>query len=252
MTGRSPLGGGNAPGRHRSGRPIEPTCFGVGLISRRHDDSTMSSRSITGGPTPFPPVERSETLRAIVSGERRRLLSVLLDRTGPVPESDLADALRSRQGADRDVPPDEPRDELLRLRHAHLPALVDAGLVSWSRTEGTVALTDHPGLRDPLVRRFVDLRASAWEDVIDALADPQRRAVVAALDDAGGALSEASLVREVVGRVPDRSVPAHDVEVALRHVHLPKLVDASLVEYLPEEGTVRSRDHPVLDGQWLG
>lgn len=69
----------------------------------------------------------------------------------------------------------------------------------------------------------------------DLLASARRRTLLAVLADADGTVGVEELARTVADREPadagTRGDGATDVQVALHHVHLPKLDQADLVEY---------------------
>ena len=95
------------------------------------------------------------------------------------------------------------------------------------------------------------LETSEIDVLLEALADPQRRGILAALaeaDDNVAAFSD--LIDRVVARegVSERS--RDRVATGLFHRHLPKLADADLVEYDARSETVRYRGGPVAE-RWL-
>ena len=95
------------------------------------------------------------------------------------------------------------------------------------------------------------LETSEIDVLLEALADPHRRGILAALveaDDDVAAFSE--LIDRVLAR-DDVSERSRDrVATSLFHRHLPKLADADLVEYDERSETVRYRGEPVAE-QWL-
>lgn len=70
--------------------------------------------------------------RLLADGERRTLLAVLLERDEPLPLTDL----RTRLADDGDE-----RKVGIRLVHAHLPKLDEAGLVEYDREAERAAAT---------------------------------------------------------------------------------------------------------------
>ena len=77
--------------------------------------------------------ESLDTLFAVLAdAQRRDVLRHLLTVEGPVEERALADALAEPGAVDVTV---------LGLRHVHIPALEDVGLLEWDRSEHTVSLT---------------------------------------------------------------------------------------------------------------
>lgn len=193
---------------------------------------------------------RTAAFRHLADGRKRRLLGVVA-RGEPVSTRDLATRLAASEGnAD---------DALVTLRHAVVPALVDAGLV---REDGdALALADHPALADDAITSLALDPARAGDEsldaLFDALADPRRRAALSVLADASGPTSTTALARAVAAREDGRrpqTVPADRVEavrVSLIHAHLPRLADADLVTYDPDASVVAYDGHPDLREQWL-
>lgn len=182
-------------------------------------------------------------LDALTDARRRRTLAVLLDRSEPLSERDLAAAVvaAERDVPADDVPADAAADALVALRHAHLPQLADAGLVT--RDGRTVSASDAPVLNDPQFRRLVDADGENWEELLDCIADERRRTVLDVLEGVDGWLPRTPLANLVATRGDD-AVEA--VAVQLHHRHLPKLDQAGLVAYDRDADTVRYRGHPEL------
>lgn len=186
--------------------------------------------------------DRPTVIDVLADGRRRRILAVLLGQSAPVSVEDLAADLAAETGSER-------RALGVELVHRHVPALVEADLVAWDREAGTVTTTDDPALENPAVRRIVGKEGEKWDEMIDCLADVQRRTVLAELGSEGST-SQRALARTVAERVTDGDPSPDRVEETLRdlhHVHLPKLAAAGLVEYDGEAGTVDSRDHGAFD-----
>lgn len=95
--------------------------------------------------------------------------------------------------------------------------------------------------------------------LFDALSHPSRRFVLARLDEADSAMALADLACDLATRerggeraaVPDDAIES--AQIALYHVHVPKLADAGVVEFEPEHRTVALADggsdlaaHPAL------
>ncbi len=79
-------------------------------------------------------------------------------------------------------------------------------------------------------------------DVFDALSEPRRRYVLYSLADSTTPMDVETLAQLVAKWEVGRPDPGRiqRVHLTLVHNHLPKLADAELVEYDPDERTVRA------------
>jgi|GEM_PF-293110 len=95
----------------------------------------------------------------------RRTLYVLLDRR-EVEVEELADVLAGWRvaGTEDVVGPDERREALLSLRHAHLPALAERGLLRYDRETGTVRRLPFADAAQSLLRRAAEYEAAHGVD----------------------------------------------------------------------------------------
>jgi DNA-binding transcriptional ArsR family regulator len=199
----------------------------------------------------YPPTD-PELFAVLGDARRRRILTLLQDRTSAVGLQELATYLVA---GERDKPLVEVGAfDVERIRpdlvHNQLPRLEDAGLVRWDRSEQSVATTDHPALLDPTFERIVATMADGWDDVLANLADKHRRLVLATLADHDGSMTTTDLAEEVAAR--DSAIEGDAdtrVQAKLYHVHLPKLRQAGLVSYDGE--TVAYEGHPALEEEWL-
>ncbi len=198
---------------------------------------------------------RTSVVGALASARRRHALAAVMDRSAPVGERDLATLVAAAEQCKPlvAVTREETRAVRTDLRHVHVPALADAGLVEYDPDDGTVAASDHPALGDAWLRRIVETNADGWSAVLDCLADDRRRVVLAVLAVHDGPMDRRALAREVAARDPDAdgSAAVRDVLGSLHHVHLPKLVDAGLVECDDIAETVTYRGHPDVDARWF-
>ncbi|WP_440990621.1 DUF7344 domain-containing protein [Haloarchaeobius baliensis] len=92
-------------------------------------------------------------------------------------------------------------------------------------------------------------KAPAIDRLLDALQDSLRREVVYYFENCTGAETATldELVDHIDGRVP--SPAREELRLQLRHVHLPKLAAADLLEYDPRTDRVRYRGSE--HGGWL-
>lgn len=214
----------------------------------------MSSRGVDHDPTRRSRRSRTVVLRALVPAERRRLVSDLLDRSEPVGIDELSGRLaEDPDGVSEELEAVTSNASLvaIRLRQVDLPALSSAGVVSWDEDDTTVSTINCPALHDPLIGRVLAEHSDAWDDVIEALAEPRRRATVTILANDTTPRSPSDLSRELAVRVPGQPTDFEEIEVSLRHCHLPKLDAAGLVEYDAEAECVAFRGHPLVDGPWF-
>ena len=79
------------------------------------------------------------------------------------------------------------------------------------------------------------------DELFDALCDPRRRETIAILAERRETMAVSDLAEALAERELDgaRASGADDIQVTLRHLHLPKLAESGLVEYEPRESTVR-------------
>ncbi|WP_459194495.1 DUF7344 domain-containing protein [Halosimplex sp. J119] len=183
----------------------------------------------------------NQSLAAVDDDTKRGILVALAD----------ADALTERaiaaELAEGDADDDEIRALRTELHHVHLPALEDADLVSWNRDEATAAPTDHP-LFDECFADLLHRDGDTWDDVRSCVTDRERRAVIDALESHTNPVARATLARDVAASEASAD-DVRDVEIQLHHVHLPKLDEAGLVDYDPDEGVV---SHDLADAFAVG
>lgn len=175
-------------------------------------------------------------------GRSGRVLAAILDASASTTEREIAETIAAAEDVD-----DEVRGVHVTLRHADLPRLVDAGLVEWDETDGTVSPSGRRHRDDPPVDGDSGARDGRWDDVDVA---PHRRTVLAALASLGGSAGRSELAREVAHRqtTPGPSPGAVEtVGAELHHVDLPKLAAAGLVEYDPRDGEVLLGDDHSLE-----
>lgn len=206
----------------------------------------------------------STTFACLAHGGRRRLLRHLSERgSEPVSRQGLADVLAAHTN---DKPPgavtgEERQDALVALHHEHLPSLTAAGFVEPGGGDDTVALAEHPALRDSGIVEAVEGDASGSEESLDvlfrALADGRRRTILDVLSHQFGEIHVETLARELEADerdVAESEVSEADVEGALlnlHHVDLPHLSEAGLVEYDTDEQMVAYGGHPDLRVPWM-
>jgi DNA-binding transcriptional ArsR family regulator len=192
---------------------------------------------------PLGKLVRTGQLAALTGNRRRRIVRILRTRSSWIAERRLAVRVAAAERDESvDAVPEAAVDAVqATLRHVHLPALTDAGLVE--RTERGVVAAE--ALRsNPWIGQLVDADSENWDAVLSGLADGQRQTVLAILEDRDDATSVEALARVMAARDEDSSIAA--VRAALHHRHLPKLAAADLIGYDAADGTVTCRGHPDL------
>ncbi|MFA9414915.1 hypothetical protein [Natrinema sp. HArc-T2] len=233
--------------------------------------------------TSLPSTEQTTALDVLTEPRRRYLLATLLEYEAPS-ETDsqsasegvsigaLATAVAGlEQDADAAVVTDEQSGRVrLTLVHAHVPRLVDAGLVT-THTDGdamTVAPTDHPTLEAEWVRSILadptgesfPADEATLNRTLEALRSSRRRTVCTALAKRRGTVPVSDLAATVAAREADDETgpvavtesACTAVETSLAHEHLPTLSAAGLVEYDAAARTVAlALDAPLWQADWV-
>jgi DNA-binding transcriptional ArsR family regulator len=209
------------------------------------------------------PYSPDATFSALARSERRRLLRCLVDAAPePDTEEELATALAAftRDKSQEAVAEEERGEAAVRLHHKHLPSLTAAGFVQ-READGAIRLAEHPALGDSGILKAIEGEAIGTAASLDALfralADTRRRSILDVLSHQVGAIHVETLARELEAKkrdVPDSDVLAADVPrslTRLRHVDLPHLSKAGLVEYDPDDRTIAYSGHPDLRVPWM-
>lgn len=97
--------------------------------------------------------------------------------------------------------------------------------------------------------------APSLDRIFDLLSSTRRRQILYYLhNQSEGVATIDELVEYVVVQEPEQWADAHpherEVETALHHVHLPKLIEYGVLEYDPRSQTVRYWSQPSLE-EWL-
>ncbi|WP_226040505.1 hypothetical protein [Natrinema sp. DC36] len=228
-----------------------------------------------------PSAELTTALDVLAAPRRRYLLATLLesedttstDRSSASKRSSMERLAIDVTTVERDCPivTNEQYERVhTDLIHAHVPRLVDAGLVT-RRTDGnetTIALAEHPVLESEWVRSLLadptgetlPVDESTVDRTLEALRNPRRRTVCAVLSKRRGTVSVTDLAAAVVAREGSDGTRLVDVtgpecstvSAALVHEHLPVLSEAGLVEYDAEATQVAlATDAPQWRIDWV-
>lgn len=96
------------------------------------------------------------------------------------------------------------------------------------------------------------------EEIVRLLADPATRAVMAVLGESGRELSVIDLAGRLVAedgyadRSPEDDDALERTVLELHHNHLPRLDEAGLIRYSPDDKVVTRRRHSGVDAEWVG
>ncbi|WP_254810077.1 DUF7344 domain-containing protein [Natronosalvus amylolyticus] len=105
--------------------------------------------------------------------------------------------------------------------------------------------------RETATNTPIGVTTPSLDTVFDILADRRRRFVLYHLYDAvDGVSTVEELVDFVAVHEPDAGPSKDEIQVALYHIHLPKLEEAGVIEHDQRSETVRYWTHPSLE-EWL-
>ncbi|WP_254522396.1 DUF7344 domain-containing protein [Natrinema caseinilyticum] len=230
----------------------------------------------------FPPSSEATTAVDVLAEPRRRYVLAALLEGSDAARTDRS-AASTRLSVDalatevatvehgRQIVPDDQCTQIhIDLRHAHVPRLVDVGVLS-RRSRGdstTVTLLDHPMLEIDWVEALLadptgetlGFDEATLNRTLGALSAPRRRAVCAVLATRRERLSLSDLGAAIVALEDDgETVPAEvtDADAApvissLVHSHLPALADAGLVSYdVAAKRVSLASDAPQWETDWL-
>jgi len=228
-----------------------------------------------------PSADLTTALDVLAAPRRRYLLATLLEHS-TASETDslsasegmsieaLATAVATMEHGASSVGDEQSGRVRLTLVHAHVPRLVDAGVVTTHIDSDamTVALTDHSLLEAEWVRSILadptgetfPADEATLNRTLEALRSPRRRAVCTALLKRRGAVPVSDLAATVIAREADNGARPVDitesartaVETSLVHEHLPALSAAGLVEYETAASTVAlALDAPLWQADWV-
>ncbi|MFT4923718.1 MAG: DNA-binding transcriptional ArsR family regulator [Haloarculaceae archaeon] len=84
--------------------------------------------------------------------------------------------------------------------------------------------------------------------ILELLADPCRRAILAQLNERAGSTTVTQLADSIAASDDDLDHRNDDdLVLTLRHVHLPKLAERGVIEYDSDSDTVRYESHESIE-----
>lgn len=183
------------------------------------------------------------TLSSILADPcQRHILALLLEQPQPLTDRDLAVQLAARESEKQssEVAEEDVQQLLVDLYHQYLPELQTIGWID-RRPEGIVLTDQFPS--EEIESSLPPLQDAdrQWEILTTLLARPRRQHIVSILAGQEHPLTlEKLAVRltayEQITGTTDGDDPT--LSVTLHHVDLPRLDEAGLIEYDPEEKTI--------------
>lgn len=206
-----------------------------------------SVNTTSGGDRPDTPSSR--VIYDVLSDDRCRNVLAALTRFGPMREKDLAAAVWADEHdypveAVADVDAQSVRSELY---HVALPRLVAAELVSHDGQLVESRLAEGTANR-PELRAFVEADRTQTAQYLKLLCNEERRAALTVLSTAETRM-ELSTLAESIAASSDSHFDDHQIQslrVSLHHLHLPKLDQAGLVDYDPDEHVVERTSYMAV------
>lgn len=184
-----------------------------------------------------------EMASVLVEPRQRRVLSLLLDRSGSLSVRDIAVQLaaRSADTPPSDVPEADVGEVVADLHHRCLPELETLELIERLPTGRVAAgerLTVDRGVAPPALGAS---EMPPWEAIAELFENPRRRRVASIVAERGRPVRLEELAGELSTgeRSPSTSVEDDEtVRVSLHHVDLPRLDDVGLIDYDRTDRTV--------------
>jgi DNA-binding transcriptional ArsR family regulator len=167
----------------------------------------------------------------LVDPRQRRILSLLLDASGPV----TVDELAARLTATEEEMPD--RQLQIDLHHRCLPRLEEIGWIEWDGSKGVTVESLPFGTEATSLPPLDALDDQSWTAIGVLLGCPRRRELLSTIVEQRHQLTIDELTTALTARnhtVWDEYEEA-TIHVMLYHIDLPKLADVGLIEYNPDE-----------------
>lgn len=175
---------------------------------------------------------------ALPSENCREAVRILRAHNDAITVTELAERLATPESAST-ADPSAVDAVRIRLHHVDLPKLADMGLLDWDKEAREVSPTDHPVYDDSFADEDGSVASQASTN--PALVDDRRREILAVIESEDGPITREALARNVAARDADGEPSESRIEsvlVQLHHCHVPKLVDAGLLEYDRSDGRI--------------
>lgn len=196
---------------------------------------------------------QAHNLFSALANPRRRSVLSYLQRTDGANLEEMAVQLSADEMdcSVLDVPRHAVEAVRSSLEHRHIPILSEANFLRWDN--GHVSLTTHPALLDPKLDDILHHDDGSWDEVLDSLANRQRRVACSILSMQSEPMGVSDLVRAVADYLHSRGeeVSIDSMRIAFHHRHLPKLEESGLLRYETDWDQVVYEGHSALDESWL-
>lgn len=120
-----------------------------------HQTETGTAEGVTNSP---PSSLSTTTLFDVLANQRRRYaIHALKEHETPIALADLADevAVRENEISSPEVPAEDVKRVYASLWHAHIPKLVDGGIIECHRDRRTVALAENAEQLEPYLEQAI-------------------------------------------------------------------------------------------------
>lgn len=198
-----------------------------------------------------------DLLPVLSDARERRVLSLLLNRSGSIVVRDIAVDLAARAAdtSPSTVPNSTVRDVMIDLHHRCLPMLEAEGLIDCSPT-GTVEVGERlRDAQDAPVWEGDRPRLPSWEELAVLFESPRRWRAALVLSRRRQPVTLDALAAELRAEWESAATAGggeddHPLRVKLHHVDLPKLAEEGLIDYDDDDRTIAVNDSTRALRHW--
>lgn len=202
-----------------------------------------------GSPSYDDPTSTWMDLLAVAATPRRMAVLSTVSRSGELTITDLTARVVARvRGIPlADVTEEQYAETRAALHHSHLPALAERGLVEVRAEADATSVSPGPAFDAAHVDAVESLAGVGAIDptLASALGDRRRRQIVSILSETDGAVRTDLLAETMAGSSTHSSTGQTAEALRLHHCDLPKLAEAGVVDYRPEERLVSYEGLPA-------